>query len=102
MKFQQGIVGSLKTPGRRSDAISRLIAGLAVFQLCGFLALAATLPTSADFYVSTKGNDAWSGRLSGPNREGTDGPFATLAKARDAVRSLKRTFPASDIRVLIR
>jgi len=39
----------------------------------------------ADFYVATKGNDAWSGTLPEPNADGTDGPFATLARARDAV-----------------
>ncbi|MDD4019648.1 MAG: hypothetical protein PHV28_17095, partial [Kiritimatiellae bacterium] len=41
------------------------------------------------FYVSTKGNDAWSGGLPAPNRAGTDGPFATVTRARDAVRALK-------------
>ncbi|NQU42970.1 right-handed parallel beta-helix repeat-containing protein, partial [bacterium] len=43
----------------------------------------------ADFCVSTEGNDAWSGRLVEANESRTDGPFATLAKARDAVRDLK-------------
>ena len=41
------------------------------------------------FYVSTKGNDDWSGGLPEPNRAGTDGPFATVTRARDAVRALK-------------
>lgn len=39
------------------------------------------------FFVSTKGNDSWSGRLAAPNAAGTDGPFASLEKARDAMRS---------------
>ena len=43
----------------------------------------------ATYYVSTEGNDAWSGRLSEPNSKGTDGPFATLIRARDAVRRAK-------------
>lgn len=42
------------------------------------------------FYVSTKGNDSWSGRLAEPNSSRTDGPFATLKKARDAVRALMK------------
>ncbi|MFW6161743.1 MAG: right-handed parallel beta-helix repeat-containing protein [Planctomycetota bacterium] len=42
------------------------------------------------FYVAPDGDDAWSGRLAAPNREKTDGPFATLGRARDAVRVLKR------------
>ncbi len=41
------------------------------------------------FYVSTEGNDSWSGKLSEANRSGTDGPFATIGRARDAVRELK-------------
>lgn len=42
-------------------------------------------------YVAPNGNDAWSGRLRAPNAKGTNGPLATLAKARDAVRRLKRS-----------
>lgn len=40
------------------------------------------------FYISPNGDDKWTGRLAEPNREGTDGPFRTLAKARDAIRTL--------------
>lgn len=40
----------------------------------------------ASFYVSPDGNDAWSGRLAAPGADGTDGPFRTLERARDAVR----------------
>lgn len=36
------------------------------------------------FYVSPNGDDAWSGRLAEPR--GNDGPFATIVRARDAVR----------------
>ncbi|HUK12171.1 MAG TPA: right-handed parallel beta-helix repeat-containing protein [Thermoanaerobaculaceae bacterium] len=48
-------------------------------------------PTGADFYVATNGNDAWSGRLPAPNAATTDGPFATLDRARVAVRALDKT-----------
>ena len=41
------------------------------------------------FYVAPGGNDAWSGKLAAPNAEKTDGPFATLGRARDAVNQLK-------------
>lgn len=41
------------------------------------------------FYVSLSGNDNWSGKLPSPNKEKTDGPFATVERARDAVRALK-------------
>ncbi|GLH66281.1 right-handed parallel beta-helix repeat-containing protein [Geothrix edaphica] len=42
------------------------------------------------FFVSPAGRDSWSGHLSAPSADGTDGPFATLGRARDAVRALKR------------
>ena len=41
------------------------------------------------FYVSTIGSDDWSGILPSPDAGKTDGPFATLEKARDAVRIFK-------------
>jgi len=41
---------------------------------------------AADWYVAPNGNDAWSGKLPAPNADATDGPFATLAKARDTIR----------------
>ncbi len=39
-------------------------------------------------YVSPQGNDGWSGKLAAPNEKGTEGPLASLAGARDAVRRL--------------
>jgi parallel beta-helix repeat protein len=42
-----------------------------------------------EFYVAPNGRDAWSGSQPEPNAAGTDGPFATLTQARDAVRQLK-------------
>ena len=56
----------------------------------------------ADFYVSPAGNNSWSGTLAAPNAEHSDGPFATLGRARDAVRQLKKTAAGRDITVLIR
>ena len=41
--------------------------------------------------ISTLGNDSWSGRLSEPNEAKTDGPFATLARARNEIRSIKKS-----------
>lgn len=49
-----------------------------------------TSSLKADFYVSTEGSDNWSGTLANPNEQGTDGPFATLERARNAVRNLKK------------
>ena len=46
-------------------------------------------PKKADFYVSTQGNDSWSGTLAEPNATKTDGPFLTIGQAQKAVRELK-------------
>ena len=44
---------------------------------------------AADFYVATTGNDHWSGTLDAPNLQQSDGPFATLERARDEIRKRK-------------
>jgi len=44
--------------------------------------------TGRSLYVALDGNDQWSGGLDRPNGERTDGPFATISRARDAVRSM--------------
>ncbi len=46
--------------------------------------------SALELHVSPRGRDAWSGRLATPNAAGTDGPLASLAGARDAVRRLSR------------
>ncbi len=63
---------------------------------------AQTQPASApvvEFYVSPQGNDKWSGRKSSP--DGDDGPFATVSRARDAVREVRKSRKVL-VRVLIR
>ena len=50
---------------------------------------AAAQVRPAERYVSPDGDDAWSGTLPEPNAGRTDGPFATLARARDAVRQAR-------------
>ncbi|MBV8199418.1 MAG: hypothetical protein JOZ15_02230, partial [Acidobacteria bacterium] len=42
----------------------------------------------ATFYVAVDGNDAWSGTLPAPNAGRTDGPFASPARAQQAVQGL--------------
>lgn len=49
--------------------------------------------TAGDFFVSPAGNDQWSGKLAEPNAARTDGPFATPARACEAVRALRRARP---------
>lgn len=43
-----------------------------------------------DFYVSKNGNDSWSGNFPEPNHDKTDGPFATLYCAKEAIRELRQ------------
>lgn len=69
--------------------------------LVASMAMSATASHSPDFYVSPTGSDAWSGTLAEPVVGRTDGPFATLERARDAVRQLKRS-KSTDIAVLVR
>ncbi|MBT5019012.1 MAG: right-handed parallel beta-helix repeat-containing protein [Planctomicrobium sp.] len=60
----------------------------------------AAEPT-ADFYVSPNGSDAWSGTLSDPTENQSDGPFATLERARDAVRESGKS-RSENVLVLVR
>ena len=50
-------------------------------------------PKGKVFYISGAGNDAWSGKLAEPNPAATDGPFATLNRARDAIRAMQAHKP---------
>src|SRR5690606_38409189 len=43
--------------------------------------------SSTVLYVSTAGNDSWTGSIDEPS--GSDGPLATLIGARDKIRQLK-------------
>ncbi|HLK60691.1 MAG TPA: hypothetical protein VKU00_29275, partial [Chthonomonadaceae bacterium] len=63
-----------------------------LFLLALLCAAHAAPPSSrADFYVAPDGNDRWSGTRATPNRTRTDGPFATLEGARDAIRKAHRS-----------
>jgi hypothetical protein len=50
---------------------------------------------SNTFYVSTEGNDDWSGRLAAPNSQRTDGPLRTLLAARDNIRKARESRSAA-------
>ncbi len=59
-----------------------------------------TVATS-DFFVSPRGKDTWSGSLADPGEN--DGPFATITRARDAVRALRKAQrQPKSIRVVLR
>ncbi len=58
-------------------------------------------PRAADFFVSPQGNDLWSGKLAEPGEN--DGPFATVGRAREAVRQLRKSQNESRrVRVVLR
>ncbi len=86
--------------------IFRFVVGVVV--ACGSMfGLAASPDAGAEpktFYVATNGNNNWSGMLSEPNAEKTDGPFATLEHARDEIRKLKKEngLPAGGVVVELR
>lgn len=67
------------------------------------LILAVCSQTENNFYVSLEGNDNWSGLLDTPNAGKTDGPFATLQRARKAVRAhIKKSMGAKAVTVSLR
>jgi len=57
------------------------------------IALASTtgISPAVDLFITSTGNDAWSGQLTKPNTARTDGPLATLTGARDRIRVLKQS-----------
>ena len=56
---------------------------------------------AAEWHVSPSGNNAWSGTLAEPNASRTDGPVATLERARDAIRERRKAGLAEPVTVFI-
>lgn len=79
---------------------------VSVFQAMALLALPlATLAApQGDFFVSPGGRDSWSGRLPAPNHARTDGPYASIQRAAQEVRSFRRDHPnlARPVRITMR
>jgi hypothetical protein len=63
---------------------------------------AAPQPGRTQVYIATNGDDAWSGRLKSPNVRRTDGPFATVQRAQQAVRARRKSGDQAAIAVLLR
>lgn len=80
---------NLRMPNPCLLAVALLLGGSCV------AAQPAEKTPAVTLYVATNGNDAWSGALPAPNAAKTDGPFATLERARDAIRALKKAGPLS-------
>jgi hypothetical protein len=54
------------------------------------------------YYVSPTGSDSWNGLLEEPNDTGTDGPFLTIERARQVVRSRLQVPQTEDFIIYIR
>ena len=82
----------------------RTIASAALLLILTASAVLAAVAPQATFFTSPQGRDTWSGRLAAPNAAATDGPFATLDRARDAVRALKAAgkYPTTGATVMLR
>ncbi len=74
--------------------------------ICFALLLSVGVPAAeaTRFFVSPRGDDSWSGGTDEPDKARTNGPFATLERARDAVRELKRTsgLPPAGVEIEVR
>ncbi len=60
--------------------------------ILGMAAMTVHTSTSSNavvLYVSPDGDDRWSGKLESSNAARTDGPFASIERARDAIRELR-------------
>ena len=79
-----------------------LIAPILMLHAAGILAMPALSRANEVLYVSITGNDGWSGTLSEANATHSDGPLATLNKARWKVRELIAKGLTSPITVQIR
>jgi hypothetical protein len=71
------------------------MARLSQLWLCAVLMMLLTTSGSSTclgttLYVAPNGNDAWSGTLVEPNAAKTDGCFASLVRAREEIRRIKR------------
>jgi hypothetical protein len=78
------VIPAADGPGAPGKKMSKRIAVIVLSVLMPF---GIALPDQ--FYVSRQGNNAWSGRFAAPDGKG-DGPFATLRRARDEIRRLRR------------
>ena len=72
-------------------------AGISVLIMC--TSGVQSIKYGGKLYVSTTGNDNWSGKIRHPNKDNTDGPFATIERARDEIGILKETgkFPKGNM-----
>lgn len=88
---EEFVVGAKRRQRASTRTVSAAVVAVTVL-LCllpdGAIVAAAAEPMV--LYVSPDGNDNFSGTQSRVNRRRTDGPFLTVARARDAIRRLRQ------------
>lgn len=72
------------------------LALLALLTCCAFAAVNA-----AEIHVAANGKDSWTGKSATPAKDGKNGPVATLVRARDLVRQLRRDKPSEPVTVTV-
>ncbi len=90
------------SPALKSVVCSVLLTLLVI--MCALSSVCANEEKPVVLYVSLDGNDSWSGQLEAANTDKTDGPFATLQHARDAIRLLRSHggLPQGGVLVVVR
>lgn len=78
------------------------LSALAPSQMRGASHISRSNEANETLYVSTAGNDHWSGTLKNPNFKKTDGPFATLKRARDVIRIKNAVHKRTGFTVIVR
>jgi hypothetical protein len=72
-----------------------LLLSISLISACGQVSVRNPAPESNvasqyTIHVAIDGDDDWSGALKSPAQDGSDGPFATLERARDEIRILRQ------------
>ncbi|MBN2291654.1 MAG: right-handed parallel beta-helix repeat-containing protein [Pirellulales bacterium] len=92
------------TTRSRSSLLPFFLLAICTIYSCCLVQIAVADEAGRQIYVATKGSDAWSGCLADPNAQKTDGPFASLIRARDEIRKMKKNggLPKGGVTVVIR
>lgn len=69
----------------------------AIIIFAGLAAAPAAVGEEVVLHVSPNGRDAWTGRLAEPNADHSDGPVATLDRARDLLRGRRAASEGGDV-----
>ncbi|MRR36756.1 right-handed parallel beta-helix repeat-containing protein, partial [bacterium] len=77
---------SASLPANNRRVLVALMAALASVTFCPTSSMSGSPGDSVVYFVAINGSDLWSGTKPAPDPKKTDGPFATLQRARDAAR----------------